>query len=98
LAGAVVASAVEAPRPLRLLSTPGSGAVNAAFTGASADGSRVFFDTSEALAGTGDVDAATDVYERDGDGTLRLVSLGALDTNAFFDGASADGSRVLHDE
>jgi hypothetical protein len=71
----------------------GSGAVDAAFHGSSADGKRVFFSTNERLA-PGDQDTATDVYERSG-GQTRLVSNGTGAFNASFGGASADGSRVF---
>src|SRR5262249_23837751 len=80
---------------LRLVSLPGPGSFDAFFGGASRDGSRVWFETAEPNPGLGDTDARTDVYERAGDGTLRLVTPpggGAFD--AFFAGASEDGSRV----
>src|SRR4051812_8725456 len=69
------------------------------FAGASADGSRVFLQTAQQLT-TGDVDTArTDVYERTG-GATTLVSqpTGVADPNsddAFFGGASRDGSQVF---
>jgi hypothetical protein len=64
------------------LATPGVAAPNipARFAGASADGSRVWFQTSEAIPNTGDVDAADgdsdtsiDVYESTATG-VRLLS------------------------
>ena len=75
----------------------GNGSPNAAFAGASADGSRVFFLTAEALVGA-DTDGAFDVYQRSG-GTTSLVSTGPIngngDTSAFLVGTSTDGSRVF---
>src|SRR5215210_1497969 len=72
--------------------------VGATNVGASADGSRVFFATSESHDAVNDTDAATDVYERSG-GATTLISRGALTGSGtepvtFLD-ASADGSRVL---
>ena len=85
-------------------SSGGNGTFNALFGGISQDGSRVFFQTDEALTpDDADVIAPTqDVYERSGGTTTRL-SLGPAGGNgsltdaydAFFVGASADGSRVL---
>jgi hypothetical protein len=69
------------------------------FGGASADGSRVFFETYQKLT-AGDVDSArSDVYERAG-GVTRLVSqaTGVADPDtegAFFAGASTGGGRVF---
>ena len=75
----------------------GNGAFDATFTGASADGSRIFFRTNEPLVAA-DTDAAFDVYER-ADGTTRLISAGQVNGNgafdAFFAGASTDGARVF---
>lgn len=75
----------------------GNLAVDAHFDGASADGSKVFFDTEERLV-SGDVDAETDIYQRSG-GTTRRVSVGAINGNgafaSIFRGASADGTRVF---
>jgi hypothetical protein len=77
-------------------SSSGNGAFAASFSGASADGWRVFFQTSEQLLG-GDTDSAIDVYERSGGATKR-VSAGAINGNgtqpATFAGSSADGTRV----
>jgi hypothetical protein len=70
---------------------------DADFNGASADGGRAFFSTTEPLIAA-DTDTARDVYERVG-GTTRLVSRhgeGGTSTNqaAFFSGVSDDGTRV----
>jgi hypothetical protein len=75
----------------------GNGALNAFFEDASADGSRVFFNTAEPLVAA-DTDASSDVYERSG-GTTKRVSTGQINGNGPFDaaftGASADGKRVF---
>jgi hypothetical protein len=75
----------------------GNGASPATFQGASADGTRVFFDTVEKLV-SGDTDAFNDVYQRAG-GTTKRVSAGQINgngaINAAFQGASADGARVF---
>jgi hypothetical protein len=75
----------------------GNGAHQARFGGASADGSRVFFDTSEQLAST-DTDSARDVYERSGGVTTQL-SIGPNGGNSaidsFYAGASTDGTRAF---
>lgn len=77
----------------------GTGAQGAFLDGTSADGSRAFFHTSERLT-AGDTDSQADVYERSG-GATSLVSIGSSGGNgafpAFFDGASADGTRVFFD-
>jgi hypothetical protein len=77
--------------------TGGSGAFDANFEGGSDDGSRVWIGTFEQLAPT-DTDTVFDVYERAG-GTTTQVSLGPAGGNgsldAYFDRASADGSRVF---
>ena len=66
----------------------------AAFGGASADGSRVFFTTTEKLV-TADDDTATDVYQRSA-GITTLISGGANGgAGVTYRGASADGSRVF---
>ena len=77
---------------LRLVSG-GTANVDVAFDRISADGTHVFFETTEALPGTGDADTAYDVYER-ANGTLRLISGGSTNRDSFFGGATADGSRV----
>ena len=68
----------------------------AAFEGDSADGTRVFFSTSEALT-AGDTDTRRDIYRRTG-ATTELVSTGPAGGNGAFDadfmGASLDGSNA----
>ncbi len=80
-----------------LISAGGNGSFDPIFRGASADGTRVFFTTSESLV-AGDTDASGDVYERAGGVTTRL-STGTAGGNgpndAAFRGASSDGSRVF---
>ncbi len=75
----------------------GNGAAAARFGGASDDGTRVFFETTEPLVAT-DTDTSADVYERSG-GTTYLVSAGASGGNGAFDatfrGVSPDGQRVF---
>jgi hypothetical protein len=75
----------------------GSGAFDARFLRASADGSRVFFTTAERLV-SADSDTMPDVYQTVA-GTTTLVSTGPLGGNGnnltFFGGASNDGARVF---
>jgi hypothetical protein len=75
----------------------GNGAFDASFNAISADGTRVFFSTNEALVAN-DTDAETDIYERSG-GTTKRISAGQINGNgastAVFARASADGSRVF---
>jgi hypothetical protein len=71
----------------------GNGASSAVFADASADGTRVFFESSEKLV-SADTDASTDVYERS-DGTTSRVSAGNGPFNAGFEGASPDGSALF---
>ncbi len=73
----------------------GNGAFPATFGGVSHDGSRVFFETQEALE-LGDSDASFDVYERSGSATA-LISTGSAAgaSDAFFDGASSSGASVF---
>ncbi len=78
--------------------TGGNGPAHAAFGGASEDGSRVFFETSEPLVAA-DTDAAEDVYERSGRQTTIVsdrVQAGADGANdAYVGGTSADGTHVF---
>ena len=76
----------------------GNGNFNAAFSAASADGSRVFFRTSESLVAA-DTDTAQDLYER-ASGVTTLMSTGSAGGNGsavIFDAISPDGSAVLFD-
>jgi hypothetical protein len=76
----------------------GNGANNVSFDGASEDGSRVFFETTEKLVTAADTDSSLDVYQRQGH-VVTLISTGPDGGNgangASFRGASADGSRVF---
>ena len=76
------------------ISTDGDEEVDAQFAGASADGTRVFFETDEALGGDGDT--TTDVYEHSG-GTTTGISTDGDDSDypATFAGASEDGTKVF---
>jgi hypothetical protein len=75
----------------------GNGAQEAVFEGASADGSRAFVGTREALT-TSDTDGSFDLYERSA-GTTTLLSTGPTGGNgaydAFFRDVSTDGGRVF---
>jgi hypothetical protein len=86
----------------------GNGAFTPLFRGASDNGARVFFSSSEQLA-TGDTDGSVDLYERSAGATTR-VSVGQVNGNGAFNAdiadaegvaaprstaVSADGSRVL---
>ena len=74
----------------------GAANTHALFRGASADGGRVLFTTSESIAGAGDADTAIDVYRAEG-GVITLLSGSGADNSASFRGASADGGRVFFD-
>ncbi len=74
-------------------------ATNAYLTGTSADGTRVFIRSEEALV-AGDTDNYQDIYEYStASGTLTRLSLGPAGGNgaaaSFFGGASDDGTRVF---
>jgi hypothetical protein len=78
----------------------GNGPFHSFFDASSQDGSHVLFETTESLV-SGDTDGGySDIYDRSA-GTTSLVSTGPSDTNgpsdAFFDGASADGTKVFFD-
>jgi hypothetical protein len=80
-----------------LVSAGGNGAFNAVFVGGSSDGSKVFFETDEAIPGTGDSDSKIDVYERSG-GTTTLISTGTPGNGAYdasFNGTSVGGTMVF---
>jgi Tol biopolymer transport system component len=85
----------QADGTVRLISGGVLDDASSLFAGASEDGTRVFFETAEALPGTGDTDVGWDVYERHADGTLRLISTSGSDDNARFAWASADGTRAF---
>jgi hypothetical protein len=75
----------------------GNGNDNVTYAGSSADGSSVFFETSEALDTAVDTDSLQDVYRRRA-GTTTLVSTGPEDAgsnDASFAWSSEDGSIVI---
>jgi hypothetical protein len=74
------------------------GTFDAAYVGSSSDGGHVFFSTAVGLV-PGDLDGGwRDIYDRSA-GATTLISTGSLGgsspQNAFFAGASDDGSRVF---
>jgi hypothetical protein len=75
----------------------GNGAIDAFFDGASGDGTRVFFDTTEKLVAA-DTDSSFDIYERQG-ATLTLISKGPNAGNGAFHvtfvGMTPDGTSVF---
>jgi hypothetical protein len=72
----------------------GNGSFAAFFEGASADAGQVFFTSAEQLT-SDDTDSRLDVYKSAG-GVTSLVSTGANgDFDAFYAGASKDGSQVF---
>ena len=76
--------------------TGGFRSISATSAGASDDGTRIFFYTTERLVSS-DTDAAQDVYERLGH-TVSLISTGpgaGNSSNMDFAGSSADGTRVF---
>jgi hypothetical protein len=81
---------------LRLITPAGGGAFAAGFQGAAPDGSRVWYTTREPNPLLGDVDTGTDVHERSATGELRLISPAKGGADAFFAGASQNGSRVWY--
>lgn len=80
---------------LRLISFPQANAAStdsASFGGASLDGTKVWFDTSQLPDGSSAV--FFDAYERRADGTTRLISMGNGTNNGLMYGANGDASRV----
>ncbi len=76
----------------------GGGEFDASFAGASADGAKIFFVTSEPLLPS-DTDLGSDVYARSGGSTV-LISAGQVNGNGPFPvgglhGVTADGSRAF---
>jgi hypothetical protein len=75
----------------------GNDSANASFGRASADGSKVFFATTESLV-SADTDSSRDVYRRSGGETV-LVSAGQINGNGAFDtslfGISAAGTMAF---
>ncbi len=79
----------------------GGGPHDANFTGASDDGTRVFFRTDESLEPTDDTDGVSDVYQRDDTNNTEILSLGlnGLGNNSIPVSSdvlnSGDGSAVV---
>ncbi len=97
--GLVAASAAPAlasspPRSVRLVSG-GAGSQIAAPGGMAAKGTRTVFSTDEKLL-PADTNATPDLYARDADGTLQLVSSGAGTDTPVFRGISPDGERTWY--
>jgi hypothetical protein len=72
----------------------GNGAQDARFKKVSEGGTRVFFQTAEALT-SGDTDTAIDVYERSGGATTLISSGGGGNVDALLQDVSSDGSVVV---
>ena len=92
----LVAPAAAQSRSVSLVSGSASATNTAAtFNAASADGSRVFFTTTESIVGSagGDGDGVADIYRNEG-ATTTLITPNTASV-ATFDGISADGSRVF---
>lgn len=94
-------SLVSRPGPTCTDPECGDGNHNASFSGASADGSHIFFVTAEALAppasgdstGPGDRDERTDAYDRSG-GLTSLVSAGQLTGSGPYSGNGAFDAQL----
>lgn len=71
----------------------GNSSAPAVFAGASADGSKVFFETNEGLV-PADIDGANDVYQRSA-GVTTQVSDGTQTLPSNLAAASEDGSRAF---
>jgi hypothetical protein len=76
------------------ISSGGNGSNDAMFNGASQNGSRVFFQTTESLSPT-DTDSAQDIYERSGGNTTPISTGGNGPHPAYFADISTDGARVF---
>jgi hypothetical protein len=94
IVSAAPASAVTPPRSVRLVSGGGLSDV-ASFGGISAGGSRTVFSTVESLLPT-DTNATADLYARDANGTLQLVTSGVGVDTPVFRGISPDGDRTWY--
>ncbi len=72
----------------------GNGPKDAAYRGASANGTRVFFETDESFSPS-DADVSRDVYERFSGATSLVSAGGSGPFAAGWEGSSSDGSRVF---
>ena len=88
------ASAATPPRGVRLVSGGLSSDI-ASFGGISADGTRTVFSTAEKLL-PADTNTTSDLYARDADGTLQLISSGAGTDTPVFRGISPTGDRTWY--
>jgi hypothetical protein len=70
----------------------------ATLVGGLQDGSSMIFSTTEGLLGTDADGTGSDLYERRGDGSLRLVSGGTTTAASVFLGENADGSVVFQSD
>ena len=84
----------RAGEEITLVSAGGNGDFDAKFLAASTDGSKVFFQTNEPMAG--DSDGGRDIYMRSG-GTTTLTSGSGGNVDVIFGGIAANGSRVVFD-
>ena len=73
----------------------GNGAFGVSFARASSDGSRVFFRTDERLVDDDTDGGWADIYERSGGATTLVSAQGNGARDAFFGGASSDGSTAF---
>ena len=95
LGSTVAASAAAPPRTVRLISGGNATGLTLPFvSGISADGSRAVFETDVGLV-LSDTNGSNDVYARDRDGTLQLISTATTGLPAFV-GISANGDRVWY--
>jgi hypothetical protein len=79
------------------LASGGTANVDATLANATADGSSTFFTTTEKLTPADGDTTGGDLYERRGDGTLRLISGGTIDGSyAALLGIQADGSVTMY--
>ncbi len=92
---AVPLASAAPPRTVRIVSAGSSSVHDAVPEGIAADGSRTLFSTSEALL-SADTNGVSDVYARERDGSLHLISSGKGAAPSLFAAVSADGGRVIY--
>src|SRR4051794_41612923 len=88
-------AAAAPPRTVRIVSAGASSLQDAVPEGIAADGSRALFSTSEALL-PADTNGVRDVYARDRDGSLHLISSGKGTAPSLFAAVTSDGGRVVY--